>query len=127
VDNDCDGEIDEGVYVLGDFQQPINPDGSSIFKAGRTIPVKITVTDCDGNSASDATVTISVYKITDQVLGTEDELEVEASGSANTGNLFRYSEGHYIFNLSTKGYSSGTYKVYASVNGVSHSVIFSLR
>jgi len=127
-DNNCNGSVDDGLYVFGGFQQPINIDGSSIFKAGRTIPVKITLTDCSGSNISTAVVTIAVHKITDKVLGTQEELPVEASGNANTGNLFRYVDSKYVFNLSTKGYSSGTYIVNAiSDDGTSASVMFSLK
>ena len=75
-------------------------------------------------------MTIAINKITDAVLGTEDELDVESSGSANTGNMFRYDEtdGRYIFNLSTKGFTAGTYRVYAIPDdGNSYSVMFSLK
>jgi hypothetical protein len=129
-DNDCDGEIDEDIYIFGGFLQPINSDGSSIFKLGSTIPVRIVLKDCNGIPVSTATVTIAVYKITNVILGTEVELETESSGSANIGNLFRYdgAAGQYIFNLSTKGYSKGTYKVYVRPNyGISYSVNFSLK
>ncbi|MDP3297140.1 MAG: DUF1566 domain-containing protein [Thermodesulfovibrionia bacterium] len=130
LDDNCNGSVDEDVYVFGVFQQPINADGSSIFKAGSTIPVKIILTDCSGQSISTATVTIAVYKITDAILGTEEELLVESPGNANTGNLYRYdaTKGQYIYNLSTKGYTQGTYKVYAKPNdGSSYSVMFSLK
>jgi len=117
-------------YVFGGFQQPINSDGLSIFKAGSTIPVKIILRDCSGQSISTATVTIGVYKITNAILGTEEELLVGSSGSANTGNLFRYdaTAGQYIYNLSTKSYTRGTYRVYAKPdNGNSYSVNCSLK
>ena len=130
VDNDCDGSVDEGAYDFGGFQQPINPDGSSIFKRKRTIPVKIVLTDCNGQLVSTATVTIAVYKLSNSVQGTEFEQNFEPPGNANTGNLFRYddSEGQYIFNLSTKNLSKGTYRLYATpVNGASHVVGFSLN
>jgi YVTN family beta-propeller protein len=129
-DNDCNGQTDEDAYVFASFQQPINADGSSIFKAGSTIPVKISLTDCRGQNISTAVVTIAVNKISNAVLGTEVEQLIDSSGSANTGNLFRYdaTARQYIFNLSTKGYSKGTYKVYAKVNnGISYSVNFSLK
>jgi hypothetical protein len=61
IDNDCNGSVDEN-YVFNGFQQPINSNGSSIFKAGSTIPVKIILTDCSGQNISTATVTIAVYK-----------------------------------------------------------------
>ncbi len=130
LDDNCDGNIDEGVYVFGGFQQPINADGSSIFNLGRTIPVKIILTDCSGQSISTATVTIAVYKISNAVLGNELEQLIDSSGNANTGNLFRYdaAAGQYIYNLSTKGYTKGTYKAYATPdNGQSYSVVFSLK
>ena len=129
IDNDCNGSVDEN-YVFGGFQQPINSDGSSIFKAGSTIPVKIILTNCSGQSISTATVTIAVYKISNAVLGNELELLIDSSGNANTGNLFRYdaAAGQYIYNLSTKGYTKGTYGVYATPdNGQSYSVVFSLK
>lgn len=130
IDNNCNGSIDEGVYVFGGFKPPINSDGSSIFKAGNTIPVKITIADCSGQNISTATVTIAVYKITDAVLGTVEELLPDSSGNANTGNLFRYdgTAGQYIYNLSTKGYAKGTYKVFATTDkGDIYSVSFSLK
>lgn len=129
MDDDCDGYADEN-YVFGGFQQPINADGSSIFKAGSTIPVKIILNNCSGQSTSTATVTIAVNKILNVISGTEVELLVDSSGNANTGNLFRYdaTAGQYIFNLSTKGYTAGTYRVYAKPDdGSSYSVNFSLK
>jgi len=42
---------EDDAYVFGGFQQPINADGSSIlFKLGSTIPVKITLSDSQGQS-----------------------------------------------------------------------------
>lgn len=129
IDNNCNGSVDEN-YVFGGFQQPINSDGSSIFKLGSTIPVKIVFTDCSGQDISTATVTIAVFKISDAIQGTESEQLMDLSGNANTGNLFRYdaTAGQYIFNLSTRGYTKGTYKVYAKPdNGQGYSVNFSLK
>ncbi len=132
-DNNCNGLMDENL-VFGGFQQPINSDGSSIFKAGRTIPVKVVLTNCSGVPIPNTTVTIQIFKITDTILGTQDELTVDASGNSNTGNLFRYdsSSGQYIYNLSTKGYTTGTYRVYTNyvdpANGSkNYSIRFSLK
>ena len=58
------------------------------------------------------------------------KLDVEASGNANIDGLFSHNEvnNHYIYNLSTSGYESGTYRVSATAeNGESQSVNFSLR
>jgi len=129
IDNNCNGFVDEN-YVFGGFQRPINVDGSSIFKLGSTIPVKIALRDCSAQSISTATVTIAVYKISSAILGTELEEVVDSSGNANTGNLFRYdtTAGQYIFNLSTKSYTTGTYSVSAKTDhDDSYSVNFSLK
>jgi hypothetical protein len=127
VDNNCDEYIDDN-YVFGGFQQPINSDNSSIFKAGRTIPVKISLLDCSGNNITSAPVSISIYKIINTIEGTEEELDVDASGNANTGNMFRVADDLYIYNLSTKDYSAGTYRVAAEIdNGETTSVRFSLK
>lgn len=117
-------------YLYGGFQQPINADGSSIFKLGRVIPVKVTLKNSDGQSISTAMVTISVTRISDAIQGTETEVLVDSPGNANTGNVFRYDaqSGEYVFNLSTKGYSKGTYKVYVKPDdGQCYSVNFSLK
>jgi probable HAF family extracellular repeat protein len=113
VDNNCDGLVDD-VYVFGAFQQPINSDGSSIFKAGRTVPVKVRLADCDGVTVADATVSIAVEKILDVIVGTVEELAFDSSGNANTGTLFRYddTDEQYIYNLSTRSLSNGTYRIH---------------
>jgi len=117
-------------YVFGGFQQPINADGSSIFKAGRTIPVKIVLADSNGQGVPEAVVTIAVSRIPDREPATEVEVIADAPGNANTDSLFRYDAlaDQFIFNLSTKGYTKGTYKVYARPDdGQEYSVNFSLR
>ncbi len=130
LDNDCNGLTDEAGYLFNGFQEPINPDSSSIFKAGRTIPAKIALTDCSGSSVPDAQVSISIGKISNTVEGTVELLDVEASGNANTGTYFRYDPvtEQYIYNLSTKGLSTGTYRLSAHTdNSDAYSVDFSLK
>jgi hypothetical protein len=114
-------------YDFQGFQQPINPDGSSIFKSNRTIPVKIILTDCDGNSIPDATVRFEVYMDTYDIRGTEEEDVAETLEGSDL--LFRYDEtdGQYIYNLSTKGYSPGIYTINAVVGNQKYPVQFSLR
>jgi hypothetical protein len=130
LDNNCDGQIDNEGYSFGGFLQPINPDGSSIFKAGRTIPVKVKLSDCDGGSISTAVLNIKFEKISSSIQGSVEEIEVEASGKSNSGTLFRYDfiAEQYVYNLSTKDQPQGTYKVSSELdNGDSYSVEFSLR
>ncbi len=99
------------VYDFNGIQQPINSDGSSVFKAGSTIPVKFKLSDNEGSPVSTAIARISYVKITDGVEG--DVTEAISTSAATTGNLFRYdsNDEQYIFNLSTKGQKSGTYEL----------------
>jgi uncharacterized repeat protein (TIGR01451 family) len=127
LDNDCDGVVDNnGTYLFKGFQRPIKQDGSSVFNAGSTVPVKIVLTGCSGQSIPTATVIIRVFQIIPG--GTEQEKTVRSSGKANYKNFFRRAGKKYIYNLSTKGYAAGTYRIAAVPDkGESHSVIISLR
>ena len=40
------------LYNLGAILPPFNPDGSSVWKYGSTIPVKVRITDCNGSPVS---------------------------------------------------------------------------
>jgi len=117
-------------YQYSGVLQPINTDGSSIFNAGRTIPIKFRLY-CSGTTVVEtATATLSVFKITDAVLGTVEEVDPEASGESNTGNLFRFDpdDQQYIYNWSTKGLSGGTYRIHINLDdGTVHEVALSLR
>jgi hypothetical protein len=101
-----------GVCIGGNFAwsgvlQPINSDGSSIFKLGSTVPVKFDLTGlCAGMSTLNARIFLA--KITDGILGSE--MEAVSTAASDSGNTFRYdaASGQYIFNLSTKAISSGT-------------------
>ncbi len=58
------------------------------------------------------------------------EVETEASGASNPDALFRYDpeEQLYVYNLSTDGYTVGTYLIRANVSdGTSYEVRVSLR
>lgn len=117
-------------YDFGGFLPPVNPDGSSLFKAGRVIPLKFSLYLPNGEIASDATVTLSILMISGQVYGTDLEIYPEPSGNSNTDNIFRFDPecGCYIFNLSTKGFSPGYYRARVTLDDVSvHDVFFSLR
>ena len=113
-------------YNFGGFLQPINTDGSSVFKARSTIPVKFQLKDSNGAFVLTATATITYAKYTDSVLG--DEVKAVSTAASTTGNLFRLADNQYIFNLSTKGFDPGTYQITAKLNdGASYSVFISLK
>jgi hypothetical protein len=80
---------------------PINADGTSNFKLGSTIAVKITVKDCSGNVVSTLAPTVSLTKTGSN---NGDVNEPVSSSVADTGNTMRWdpTANQYIFNLSTK-------------------------
>jgi hypothetical protein len=106
--------IVEQSYTFGGILQPIADDGSSIFKRGRVVPVKVQLFNPDGTDAADAVVRLKLVKISNSVLGTvEEEIDPATVGSANTDNLFRYDAGgrQFIYNLATSGLTAGTYRL----------------
>ena len=114
-------------YMFGGLQQPINPDGSSIFKLGSTIPVKFTLTDAALATVSSAVGHLTLAKLSNNVEGTY--VEAASTSSATTGSLFRLAgDGKYIFNLSTKGLSTGTWSLKVSLDdGTEYVTRVSLR
>ncbi|GAE34445.1 hyalin [Halalkalibacter akibai JCM 9157] len=116
------------VYDFGGILQPINQNGSSVFKAGSTVPVKFQLKDNNGAFITDAVAKIGHSKQSNNVWGNVEE--AVSTSAATTGNLFRYDakDNQYIFNLNTKGLSSGTYKLTISLNdGTTQEVVISLR
>jgi hypothetical protein len=101
--------------------QPINANGSSIFKLGSTVPVKFA--SLPGLTAS--------LKVT-QVDSTPDGTYVEPvnSNPADSGWVFRYdtTAGQYIYNLGTKNLTAGDWYLHIDLgDGVDHVVKISLK
>jgi hypothetical protein len=102
----CTGPNQGGVIL-----QPINADNSSVFpKAGRTVPVKFTVCDVNGNPISDPNAVFAGTGGALTMLGAvrgqipqPDESQYNDIPDA----AFRYSSGIWIFNMSTSNLQSG--------------------
>jgi probable HAF family extracellular repeat protein len=114
-------------YLWSGMLQPINSDGSSVFKLGRTVPVKLKLT---GKSAgiTDAEAKLYLSKVRESVAGTEEE--ATSTAAATEGNLLRYdpAEDQYVFNLSTDNLTLGTYKLRIDLgDGVKHTMNISLK
>jgi hypothetical protein len=114
-------------FSWSDLLQPINTNGTSVFKQGSTIPVKFNLT---GASAGITNGAFKLYaaKVSNGIAGTE--LEAISTSAADTGNTFRYdaSARQYIFNLSTKSLTDGTYQIRVDLgDGVSHITLISLK
>jgi DNA/RNA endonuclease G (NUC1) len=110
-------------YTWSNLLAPVQAGGT--YKAGRTIPIKFQLTGASAG-VTNAVVRLVIYKISNNVLG--DPVDVESTSSATTGNLFRYSDGQYIFNLDTSAMGPGTYQLQVDMgDGVLRAVNISLR
>lgn len=98
-------------YNYGGILQPVNSDSSSLFKLGRTVPIKFRLSDKNNLPISNAVAYLNIAKINSNSVGTE--VEAVSTSQATEGNLFRYdpTENQYIFNLNTKYMSGGTWKL----------------
>jgi uncharacterized membrane protein len=113
------------IYPWSGFLQPINMDGTSIFKLGSTVPVKFML----NGAAANLSISAHLYaaKLSGSVIGSE--IEAVSTVAADSGNTFRVSGGgNYTFNLNTKGMSAGTWQLRADLgDGVLHTVLISLK
>jgi hypothetical protein len=101
------------------FLQPINPNlttgNRSSFKIGSTIPTKFQLFKADGTTAiTSAIATIAIVKL-DNTAETPINEDLITS-PADDGINFRVSSGQYIYNLSTKNWTAGTYRIIANLD-----------
>jgi len=84
-------------YAWSGVLQPVNGDGSSIFKLGSTVPVKFQLTGASAE-IQNASAKLFIAKVSNGVTGSE--LEATSTVAPTSGNQFRYdaSSGQYIFN-----------------------------
>lgn len=114
----CDGEA--GHQIL----QPVNADGTSVWKQGRTIPLKFRV--CDAGGVSIGTVgVISSFVLTQIISGTVTTVDeyIDAT-TIDSGFRFDTTSQQWIFNLSTKSESAGFTYVYSINLNDGTSIIF---
>lgn len=107
--------------------QPINPDGSSVFKLGSTVPVKFKLT---GDSAGITNLNAKLYLAQTDTVDLVATNEAVSTSASDIGNTFRYDStaGQYIFNLSTKNLAQGTWYLRIVLgDGVSHIVQIKLK
>ncbi len=100
-------------------QQPINSDGSSIFKANRgVIPVKFSLTQNGAQACSLPPATIGVTRTAGGTLGSVDESTY--SMAADSGSNFRIDPiaCQYVYNLAASSLGVGAYRVDISISGI---------
>jgi hypothetical protein len=89
--------------------QPVAADGSSVFKAGRTVPLKFRVGDANGNSIGTPGV-ITGFRIVGVITGTVSTPVDLPPTSTTPDSSFRFdpTAQQWIFNLNTSGLSAGS-------------------
>ena len=116
-------------YKFSGFAPPIQSNGTDVFKLGSTVPIKFQLTDANGGYVSTAGAYLTVQKLSGTV-PTGTPIAAGASGSADSGNNFRYdtTSNSYLFNLSTKPLAVGSWQLQVHLNdGTVHTVTFALK
>lgn len=113
--------------------QPINADNSSVFKLGSMVPAKFRVCDAQGISigptSSQPTVVQSFLQTGTSTDPTATVDESTYSGTPDQAFRWDATNQQWIFNMSTKGLTSGT-TYYYSINLIDGTAItfqFALR
>jgi hypothetical protein len=114
IDQDCDGTdlacsttYQPSGLCLGEpghvILQPINADGTSVFKQGSTVSAKFRVCDTDGVSVGHSGV-VTEFKLVQVVQGTITQTVNESVSSTTPDSAFRWDAAaqQWIFNISTK-------------------------
>jgi hypothetical protein len=97
-------------------------------KTGSTYPLKVRLCDTSGRSLSSPSVVLHATGVTK--ISSNTPAALDDSGNANPDFDFRYDAGSdvYMFNLSTRGYATGTYALsFTAGDGAVHSVVFAIK
>jgi hypothetical protein len=109
---------------------PIAADGTSVFKAGRTVPVKFRVGDVNGVSIG-TPGTVTSFRITAVINGTASTPVDLPPSSTTPDTAFRWdpTAQQWIFNLDTSGLAAGSTYVFTIglADGSSINFQFGLR
>jgi hypothetical protein len=116
-------------YTVSYALCPLYDQGVS-HRAGSTIPLKLQVCDANGRNMSAATLAVTAGRLTKRD-STASSVLANDSGNANPDGGFRYDStlGGYIYNLSTKGLTSGTWVLTVTVasDPTPHVIQFDVR
>src|SRR2546426_11798275 len=115
------------LYNFTGFLPPIPNDGSGVFKLGSNVPVKFPLTDVKGVLVSTAIAHLTLQMFS---AGAPVGAPIDATppGSADVGDLFRFDGSQYIYDLSTKPLSTGTWQVQVHLDdGTVHTVLIGLK
>jgi hypothetical protein len=112
------------IYAFSGFLPPVAD--KTVFQLNRTIPVQFQLTDANGVVVSTAVATLMLQMISG-ITPVGTPIDATASGNSDIGNLFRFS-GQYIYNLSTKPLSTGSWQLQVSLDdGTVHTITIGLK
>ena len=104
-------------------------DQAKSHKLGSSMPIKIRLVDANGVNVSSTTTVVHAVSVIQ--IGSQASVTMDETGNSTSDLDFRYdgTMGGYIFNLSTKGYSTGTYQInFTAGNGPTiYAVRFQVR
>ncbi len=111
-------------YAIGAIQSPFNADGSSVFKYGSTVPVKVRITDCANVTVTTLAPTIRVGLASSTAPSTAINETVDSTSAADTTGVMRYdtTSSQYIYNMATKSLTDGDAKYVVKVADAGASV-----
>lgn len=101
--------------TIAQIQQPVNPDGSSVFNAKRgVVPMKFNLLQDGAASCNLPPASITLYR-----LSGSDTVPVDEglyAMAADSGSSFRISGCQYVYNLAASAVGPGDYKAGVVVN-----------
>ena len=105
-------------------------DQTRSHRLGSTVPVRIQLCEPDGTNLSSSSLVVTATALV-KVDGTASTALANDSGNANPDNDFRFDASlqGYIYNLATRGLSSGTWELRFTVSGqpATYAVRFDIR
>src|SRR5262249_41778295 len=106
------------LYKLSAIQPPFNADGSSVWKSGSTIPVKVIITDCAGNPVPGLKPMVGTTLVSSSDPGVSID-ESPSTSAADTTGYMRYdpTAGQYIYNFGSGTLKDSTASYYMTVKG----------
>jgi hypothetical protein len=110
-----------GRKILQPLEQVNDPIGlTKSYKLGSTLPIKFQLTDFNGAYVGSATATLLISKVSSAT--DPGDAEIVLSGTADTGNTFRYDPigQQYIFNLKTSNLAIGYSKIDITLSDNTH-------
>jgi hypothetical protein len=113
-DSNFDPASGSGTLTVGYGISP-QYDQTKVSKSGSTIPIKLIITDANGNNISSAGIVITAVNLVQT--STNVSGDPQDSGNSNPDNNFRFAGDSYIYNLKTTGLTAGVYKLYFTVGG----------